>query len=294
MTPSPTRSGLPAVSASPAIAAQAARLGDILQAVPPEATEFVPAPWATALYLWTRGVVHPGRELDAVDYVVRNRRLVERGDLGLVELRAKVVASFKRDEHDPRWVLTERVPETPAPALPLASLCYDESDVVRRYFELATGIRMSGKARRLLATGVNVAVEAMLVPPSSGPRPADPLRSLQNGGRAAERGARLTDRLQALGVPPTPARSLARMLTGTGRQDRTSNSLLRCAATRAPMTMLDRATRERWAADAIDLEQPTGLERARNRRVARQAVSVFEPGSDRAEVGAADRSEMTA
>ncbi len=262
------------VPANARVAAQADRLGVIVDALPASAViSNHPATWA--LYELMREVVHGGRELEAVDYVVRNRHRVTGGDLSPLDLRGKVVASFATEARDDRTLPVDIIDDLQPEAGPAVTPTSDKDEVaiVLAYHRAATGIRMSDPAEATFATGVCLAVDMMLTPPRHGPVAINPLAALRNCGRASSRGSRLSDQLKDAGVDSLPGRSLGRMLAGTGRSyDRHEHvtSLLYCASTKYEIRSLPAAVVGRWAADSVDLEPPRASDRSRLRRVAWQ------------------------
>lgn len=270
------RHKVPTSAANERVAAEAAELDVIVAGIPAEATALTCDEWAVPLYIWMRGVVHAGRELDAIDYLLRHRHRVAAGEWAAVDLRAKLVASFGHEEHDnralPIGLLDERAAQPH-----LAILDGDEADIVLAYHRSATGLTLSSTAQAVIAVGVNVALDMLFTPPRRGPTPAHPLAAIRNSGRSADRKVRLSDRLQEGGLEPIRARSLARMLAGTSRaynDNQHVSSLLYCAATRFEIRSLPRVVVTRWAADAADLD-PLDDEssRAHRRRLAHNVAS---------------------
>lgn len=266
----------PTPALSPRVTIEAASLAAIAAMIPPAIVALTGDTWMAPLYGWMRGRVCPGRELDAVEYVLRQRGRLITGEWDAVDLRAKVLASFSRPEFDGRVVLAGIADEWTSTQPPQAAGAdNDEAEIVLAYHRAATGLDLSPATKGMVAAGVNVAVDTMLTPPRHGPHRTNPLAALRNAGRASSRGSRLTDLLQDRGLPPLAARSLARMLAGTAQPTGDGGdftSLLYCATTRFDLRSLSDRVVIRWGADAADLDPVAGTSRAQLRRAARGTV----------------------
>jgi hypothetical protein len=143
----------PAIPASERVAQQSAALEAIVSTIPRTRTGLQAEPWLSSLYSWMREVVHAGRELDAVEYVIRRLDKLDSGEWGPVDLRAKVVASFTRDDVDERMFPMDLVDEPEMGPRTSFDIAEDEAAIVLNYLETATGIRLAEPAQNVMAIG---------------------------------------------------------------------------------------------------------------------------------------------